>query len=61
MALILYNGQRVLTPGWYLDEHGHRVFIGEGNLAPMCTRFGVGITHWQLLQTAAAVSSEKHR
>lgn len=47
---IVYNGQQLGTTGWFVDEHGHRLFLQRGDLAPICPRNGPGVAQWRLVQ-----------
>ena len=50
MMVILFNGQSAPTGGWYVDGHGHRMFLGEGDLAPICSFSGAAAVQWRLVQ-----------
>jgi hypothetical protein len=46
--MIVHNGQIVPVSGWYVDRHGHRLFLQRGKLTPMCPSHNVGVAMWQL-------------
>ena len=45
----LRNGEPIPAPGWYVDGHGHRLYLQPGSLAPLCPRFGLVPVRWQLV------------
>jgi hypothetical protein len=46
---VVWNGQPAPVAGWFVDGHGHRVFLREGDLAPICPHFGPAPVAWRLL------------
>ena len=49
MATITYlNGVPVQTGGYWMDRHGHRVLVCEGQLLPSCPQYPYENTFWQL-------------
>ncbi|MGH9051789.1 MAG: hypothetical protein ACRDWX_02035 [Acidimicrobiia bacterium] len=46
------NGQRVPVTGWFVDRHGHRLFLQRGRLVPVCPRVGHVTTAWRLVSRA---------
>lgn len=50
MYVILFNGQAAPVGGWYGDAHGHRLFLSEGDLAPICPHLGPTTVQWRLIQ-----------
>jgi hypothetical protein len=49
MQVIRWNGHPVPTRGWYADAHGHRLFLREGELAPICPYSGPARISWRLV------------
>ena len=47
--IVHYNGQPARATGWYVDTHGHRVFLRRGDLVPLCPHSGVMTVLWRLL------------
>jgi hypothetical protein len=47
---IVYNGQQLGNTGWFVDGHGHRLFLQRGDLAPVCPQLGPGVARWRLVQ-----------
>ncbi len=47
------NGQRVPVTGWFVDRHGHRLFLRRDDLAPLCPYRGAEPTVWRLVQAVA--------
>ena len=48
--MVVYNGQRIDVSGWYVDTHGHQLFLALGSLAPICPHLGPGTAMWRLLR-----------
>jgi len=48
-VIVHYNGQPARATGWYVDTHGHRVFLRRGDLVPLCPHSGVMTVLWRLL------------
>ena len=46
--MIVHNGQIVPVSGWYIDRHGHRLFLQRGKLTPMCPSHNFGVAAWRL-------------
>jgi hypothetical protein len=44
----IWTGQRVPHRGWFVDQHGHRLFLRRGDLAPICPYLGPAGTLWRL-------------
>lgn len=51
--LVIYNGQENPISGWFVDVHGHRLFLRRGDLAPICPHLGPAIARWRLTQEVA--------
>ena len=49
MHVIRWNGHPVPVGGWYVDPHGHRVYLRAGELAPICPQFGAARVPWRLI------------
>jgi hypothetical protein len=49
MQVIRWNGYPVPVGGWYVDPHGHRVFLRTGELAPICPQSGAARVPWRLI------------
>jgi hypothetical protein len=47
---IVYNGQQLGDTGWFVDGHGHRLFLQRGDLAPICPQSVPGVAQWRLVQ-----------
>ena len=47
---MITNGQRVPTTGWFIDNHGHMLFLNSKQYAPLCPRLGLGTVTWRLLR-----------
>lgn len=47
---VIYNGQPTDVGGWYVDSHGHELFMPQGSLAPICPHLGPGTAMWRLLR-----------
>lgn len=47
--VVLRNGDIVPAAGWYVDGHGHRLFLQHGHLAPLCPQLGPVPVRWQPL------------
>lgn len=56
--IFVYNGQENPLTGWYVDSHGHRLFLLAGRLAPICPFQGPGIARWRLVREAATVQPD---
>ncbi len=56
--VILRNGDQIPAAGWYVDPHGHRLFLQPGQMAPMCPRFGLVPVQWQPLTPLIPPSTE---
>lgn len=48
-APTVWSGMPVPTGGWFVDRHGHRLFLRRGEPAPICPMIGPTPTPWQLL------------
>jgi hypothetical protein len=54
--LTVYNGQRNPASGWYVDRHGHRLYLRAGDLAPICPRQGPALVMWRLTREVVAAA-----
>jgi len=49
--IVQYSGTQVgAAGGYWVDRHGHRVFLCEGKLLPACPLFPFMTTAWRLAQ-----------
>ena len=48
--MTLYNGQEATVTGWFVDRHGHQLFLQRGQLAPICPRSGPATALWRLVR-----------
>ena len=49
--LTLHNGQRLPLTGWFIDTHGHQLYLREGDLAPACPHLGPVLPAlWRLIR-----------
>jgi hypothetical protein len=48
-SVVVSSGRPVPLGGWFVDCHGHRLFLRRGELAPICPMLGPAATSWQLL------------
>lgn len=48
--LTLHNGQATDRSGWFVDLHGHQLYMREGHLAPTCPHQGHGPMLWRLIR-----------
>ena len=55
---MVYNGQENPRSGWYVDPHGHRLFLRAGDLAPLCPRLGLGTVCWRLLREVVSATPQ---
>ncbi len=51
--VIQHNGQTVWATGWFVDGHGHRLFLQRGHLVPLCPYSGPASAMWRLVQEVA--------
>lgn len=51
--ITLHNGQEVTTTGWFVDKHGHQLFLQRGQLAPICPHSGPSAALWRLTREVA--------
>lgn len=49
--VIITSGQPAPVSGFYLDEHGHRLFLRPSELAPLCRFSGATPIRWRLIQS----------
>ena len=50
---LLYNGQVAKVTGWFVDGHGHQLFMQRGQLAPICPHSGPATALWRLVREVA--------
>lgn len=48
--MVFQNGQVVPVDGWYVDSHGHQLFMPQGSLVPICPHLGPAAVMWRLLR-----------
>ncbi len=53
---ILHNGQQNEITGWFMDRHGHQLFMRRGDLAPICPHSGPAPQMWRLVREIADVT-----
>ncbi len=51
----LHNGQQNEITGWFVDVHGHQLFMRRGDLAPICPHAGPAPALWRLVREIADV------
>ncbi len=44
----MWTGQPAAHRGWFVDQHGHRLFLRKGEMAPICPYLGPIGTMWRL-------------
>ncbi len=49
--MIISSGQPAPTPGFYVDEHGHRLLLRPAEPAPLCRFSGATPIKWRLVQS----------
>ncbi len=47
-ATPLRTGMPSPWSGWFVDQHGHRLFLRRGEIAPICGFLGPAGTLWRL-------------
>lgn len=47
---VVTTGQKVPVSGWFVDRHGHRLFLQRDHLAPICPYLGPEPTAWRLVR-----------
>lgn len=47
--IVVTSGQKIPVSGWFVDRHGHRLFLRRDDLAPICPHLGPEATTWKLL------------
>ena len=52
--VIISSGQPAPTQGFYVDEHGHRLLLRSGELAPLCRFSGATPIRWRLVRPLAS-------
>lgn len=57
--VIISSGQPTPTQGFYVDEHGHRLLLRLGELAPLCRFSGATPVRWRLVQSLAS-TTDRH-
>jgi hypothetical protein len=55
--LITWTGQAAPADGLYADEHGHRLFLRSGELAPICVFSGSAVMRWRLIQQLGPIAA----
>ena len=54
--MTLHNGQPSAVQGWYVDMHGHQLFMRRGDLAPLCPYSGPTAALWRLVREVAEMT-----
>lgn len=49
----IHNGQPVSVTGWFVDLHGHQLYLRRSDLAPICPHRGPGPIWWRLVREVA--------
>jgi len=52
-VIVIASGQRSPVSGWYVDQHGHCVFLRRGEPASLCPILGPASAVWRLVRSAA--------
>ncbi|MDX1691902.1 MAG: hypothetical protein R3290_12865 [Acidimicrobiia bacterium] len=58
MQITVWSGQAVPRGGWFLDGHGHRLFLRAGDLAPICPAMGPAAVAWRLVREIPTVPAD---
>ncbi|MFQ5947723.1 MAG: hypothetical protein ACE5KX_02535 [Acidimicrobiia bacterium] len=56
---ILWNGEVARVGGWYIDDHGHQLFMRRGDPAPVCPHFLPAAVHWRLVKEIGDISPRR--
>ena len=56
--ITLHNGQQNQVQGWYVDLHGHQLFMRRGDLAPLCPHSLPTPALWRLVREVAEVRTD---
>lgn len=51
--IALHNGQVAPVTGWFIDTHGHRIFLRHGQMAPICPWGMTTMGLWRLVREIA--------
>jgi hypothetical protein len=43
------SGRPVTDGGWFVDQHGHRLLLRAGELAPVCPHLAPAPACWRLV------------
>ena len=54
--LIMWSGQPAPADGFYVDEHGHRLFLRRREPAPICVYSGSAVIRWRLVRPLGSIS-----
>ena len=54
----LHNGQQNDITGWFVDLHGHQLFMQRGDLAPICPHSGPSPALWRLVREVADIRTD---
>lgn len=38
--IVVTNGRPAPAAGWFLDQHGHRLYLRRGEIVPLCPYLG---------------------
>lgn len=45
------SGQAAPAGGWFVDQHGHRLYLRRGQIVPLCPQYGpLSVVQWRLLR-----------
>ncbi len=53
----IHNGQSSPIQGWYVDLHGHQLFMRRGDLAPLCPHSTPTSALWRLVREVAEIAA----
>lgn len=56
----LHNGANTDLAGYWLDRHGHQVYVCEGQALPACPQFPYDTTFWQLAAEVPCSHPQHH-
>ena len=57
--VIVSSGQPAPTPGFYVDEHGHRLLLRPAEPAPLCKHSGATPIRWRLVQPISMPTQDR--
>ena len=57
--VIISSGQLAPMPGFYVDEHGHRLLLRPAEPAPLCKHSGATPIRWRLVQPISMPTQDR--